>query len=152
MPHQCTSCEELFSDGSKKMLAGCTTCGGKKFQFIPHGASPTPPETILPSHDIIEAPNEPPAPTTIINLNYTSQPSPPQPSPPQPSPPQPSPPQPSPNYIEQLHHELSSQFESIRILEPGQYELNLMELYTRDECIIAIQEDGRYVIQVPDYT
>jgi predicted nucleic acid-binding Zn-ribbon protein len=27
-----------------------------------------------------------------------------------------------------------------------------MELYTRDECIIAIQEDGRYVIQVPDYT
>ncbi len=143
MPHQCTSCEELFSDGSKKMLAGCTTCGGKKFQFIPHNTSPTPTKNILHSHDIIEAPNEPPIPTKTINLNYTPKNSPPKNSPPKNSPP--------PNYIEQLHHELSSQFESIRILEPGQYELNLMELYTRDECIIAIQEDGRYVIQVPDY-
>ncbi|HII51284.1 MAG TPA: hypothetical protein HA321_00005, partial [Halobacteriales archaeon] len=58
---------------------------------------------------------------------------------------------PSSEYIEKLQVELSTQFESIKILEPGQYELNLMELYNRDECIIAIQEDGHYVIQVPGY-
>ncbi|PSQ24287.1 hypothetical protein BRD06_07885, partial [Halobacteriales archaeon QS_9_67_15] len=34
--------------------------------------------------------------------------------------------------------------------EPGQYELNLMELYDREEYIIALQEDGRYSIQVPE--
>ena len=49
-----------------------------------------------------------------------------------------------------LREELNSQFESIRIVNPGQYELNLMELYEREEYIISLQEDGKYVIEVPD--
>ncbi|WP_343161676.1 Zn-ribbon containing protein [Natrialba sp. INN-245] len=52
--------------------------------------------------------------------------------------------------IEELRAELNEQFESIKILNPGQYELNLMELYNREEYIISLQEDGRYVIDVPD--
>ncbi|MFB6069688.1 MAG: Zn-ribbon containing protein [Halanaeroarchaeum sp.] len=52
--------------------------------------------------------------------------------------------------LEELREELNDQFESIKILEPGQYELNLMELYDREEHIIALQEDGRYMIEVPD--
>jgi len=52
--------------------------------------------------------------------------------------------------LSELREELNSQFESIRIVEPGQYELNLMELYDREQYIIALQEDGRYVIDVPD--
>jgi len=49
-----------------------------------------------------------------------------------------------------LREELNDQFESIKVLSPGQYELNLMELYDREEYIIALQEDGRYTIQVPE--
>ena len=52
--------------------------------------------------------------------------------------------------IDELREELNSQFESIRIVDRGQYELNLMELYDREEYIIALQENGRYVIEVPD--
>ncbi|MFC6837005.1 OapC/ArvC family zinc-ribbon domain-containing protein [Halomarina ordinaria] len=52
--------------------------------------------------------------------------------------------------LSQLREELNEQFESIKILEPGQYELNLMELYDREEYIIALQENGRYVIQMPE--
>jgi hypothetical protein len=52
--------------------------------------------------------------------------------------------------ISELREELNDQFESIKIVSPGQYELNLMELYDRDEYIISLQEDGRYVIEVPD--
>ncbi|WP_251341998.1 Zn-ribbon domain-containing protein [Haloplanus halophilus] len=52
--------------------------------------------------------------------------------------------------IDDLRAELNDQFESIKILEPGQYELNLMELYDRQECIISLQEDGHYVIEVAD--
>jgi predicted nucleic acid-binding Zn-ribbon protein len=52
--------------------------------------------------------------------------------------------------LAQLREELNEQFESIRVVEPGQYELNLMELYDREEYIIALQEDGRYSIQVPE--
>jgi len=52
--------------------------------------------------------------------------------------------------LRQLREELNEQFESIKILRPGEYELNLMELYDRQEYIIALEEDGRYVIDVPD--
>ena len=52
--------------------------------------------------------------------------------------------------LSELRKELNDQFESIRVVEPGQYELNLMELYDREEYIIALQEDGRYSIQVPE--
>ncbi|WP_255198205.1 OapC/ArvC family zinc-ribbon domain-containing protein [Halorarius litoreus] len=52
--------------------------------------------------------------------------------------------------LSELREQLNDQFESIKILEPGQYELNLMELYDREEYIIALQENGRYVIQVPE--
>ncbi|WP_416838175.1 OapC/ArvC family zinc-ribbon domain-containing protein [Haloferax sp. DFSO52] len=52
--------------------------------------------------------------------------------------------------LDELREELNDQFESIKIVNPGQYELNLMELYDRDEYIISLKEDGRYVIEVPD--
>jgi predicted nucleic acid-binding Zn-ribbon protein len=52
--------------------------------------------------------------------------------------------------LSELREKLNDQFESIKVLEPGQYELNLMELYDREEYIIALQEDGKYTIQVPE--
>jgi predicted nucleic acid-binding Zn-ribbon protein len=51
--------------------------------------------------------------------------------------------------ISELREELNDQFESIKIHARGEYELNLMELYDREEHIIALQEDGRYAIDVP---
>jgi len=52
--------------------------------------------------------------------------------------------------LSELRAELNDQFESIRVVAPGQYELNLMELYDRQEYIIALQEDGKYTVQIPD--
>ena len=52
--------------------------------------------------------------------------------------------------LDDLRAELNDQFESIRVLTPGRYELNLMELYDREEYIISLREDGRYVIEVPE--
>jgi hypothetical protein len=52
--------------------------------------------------------------------------------------------------LEALRAELNEQFESIKIVRPGEYELNLMELYDRQEYIVSLMEDGRYAIEVPD--
>ena len=52
--------------------------------------------------------------------------------------------------LDELREQLNQQFESIRVVAPGQYELNLMELFDREEYIIALQEDGKYTIQVPE--
>ena len=38
---------------------------------------------------------------------------------------------------------------SVKIIAPGKYELNLDRLFTSDEIVIALQEDGRYVIHLP---
>ncbi len=39
--------------------------------------------------------------------------------------------------------------ESVRILSPGTYEINLEKIFSREEIIIALQEDGRYAIHLP---
>jgi predicted nucleic acid-binding Zn-ribbon protein len=52
--------------------------------------------------------------------------------------------------LDDLREELNDQFESIRIVERGEYELNLMQLYEREEYIVALREDGRYAIDVPE--
>lgn len=165
MPHQCTGCGHAFPDGSKQMLSGCPECDGNKFQFLPSsGASPPDTET-KPSTDIIEAPNdgtptrEDRAQATARSTIVSSDELPPiTHSSPRPrrsiketssagnSPDQDSLP---PTDLAALRAELNDQFESIKILRPGEYELNLMELYDRDEYIVALEEDGRYAIDVP---
>lgn len=52
--------------------------------------------------------------------------------------------------VDELRDQLMTEFESIKIVEPGEYELNLVKLFEREEHIIQIQEDGRYVIQMPE--
>lgn len=39
--------------------------------------------------------------------------------------------------------------ESVRIVAPGQYEINLDKILSRDEIVIALQQDGRYVLHLP---
>ncbi|HEX59648.1 MAG TPA: hypothetical protein ENF26_05835 [Methanomicrobia archaeon] len=39
--------------------------------------------------------------------------------------------------------------ESIRILKPGVYVLNLEALFSKEEIIMGIKEDGSYVIHLP---
>jgi predicted nucleic acid-binding Zn-ribbon protein len=52
-------------------------------------------------------------------------------------------------HADEARDELMDRFETIRIVEPGSYELNLMNLYEEDEKIIALQEDGRYQVSLP---
>ncbi len=224
MPHQCTTCERTFPDGSKEMLSGCPDCGGNTFQFIPKGETPTttdePPERPDPpggsvtrkaaragtavrdwvsaggSDDAGEATAEPESTETTrewpdqtagesaesaedsevgdqidadavesggedsaqsaarsdvvtdeeLSWAAASVGESPDADPEEPvddgedeSP-----------GIDELRRELNEQFESIRIVDRGTYELNLMELYKRDEYIIALREDGRYVIEMPE--
>jgi len=214
MPHQCTTCGQVFDDGSKEMLGGCPECGNNTFQFHagdppeePTDDAPTggpssrvgraaetvrefvtgdpdwddwpgerdaPPEDGPPSggdSDIIEAPvNDGDGPedraqadarTAVVDPDTVPDDAESSPAAAETGPPDPdgSRPDPDPDSdpatdapetdLAALRDELDDQFESIRIVEPGQYELNLMELYNREEYIVALQEDGRYVIEVP---
>lgn len=136
MPHECTGCGQRFADGSKEMLAGCPSCGGNKFQFRPRVESAD-------REDAAQAA----ARTEVIEEEFLP-----------PKPAASEEPATEEEVVEevpkktlaQLRKELDEQFESIKIVEPGQYELNLMELYDRETYIISLQEDGKYVIDVPE--
>jgi len=39
--------------------------------------------------------------------------------------------------------------ESVKIISPGQYEINIENLLKRDGLIIKLQEEGRYIIHLP---
>ncbi len=52
--------------------------------------------------------------------------------------------------VEELKKELTGMgIETVRIIAPGQYEINLEKLLEREEIVIALQEDGRYIIHFP---
>jgi len=233
MPHQCTNCGHVFSDGSKEMLSGCPDCGGNKFQFHPGEVPDQPSEAEPPERptdsgvsgtvgkaaakvrDLVgdDEPASPPASSASADSRTPTDSAKPDSTPSTEPETQPSsttassdvddghdseevpdrddedlaqqsarsemvseddlppsdraptadkPPDSDRGRVvsepasderpdmDALREELNSQFESIRIVSPGTYELNLMELYDREEYIIALQENGRYVIEVPD--
>ncbi len=156
MPHQCTECGHTFPDGSKEMLSGCPECGGNKFQFLPEGTNAeTEPDSEPATADSESIPEpygsegsvlsdrdaedraQADARSSVVDSNEL---------PARESDPEPD----DASDLSQLREELNDQFESIKIVDHGQYELNLMELYKREEFIIALQENGRYVIEVPE--
>ncbi len=54
----------------------------------------------------------------------------------------------------EIEQEIKKEFtqmgiESVRILSPGRYEINLEKLLEGEGIVIALQEDGRYVIHLP---
>lgn len=125
------------------MLGGCPSCGGKKFQFRPKSG--------ITDEDTAQAS----ARSEVISEDALPPPPPSQSAPSQ-SAPASEPVEEAPEEerpertLAELRKELDDQFESIKIVEPGQYELNLMSLYDRETYIISLQEDGRYVIDVPE--
>lgn len=179
MPHECTSCERIFADGSTEMLSGCPDCGGNRFQYLPNSAVPESPGThqaeltdVKPASngELIEAEADPdyvPEPlddpsdlfedgaqtAARSSMIDPSQLPPGQRanSPPQEAP-EDDPPEPQrgPPDLGELREELDDRFGSIKIVDRGEYELNLMELFERRECIIELQENGRYVIELPE--
>jgi predicted nucleic acid-binding Zn-ribbon protein len=136
MPHKCTRCESIFKDGAAIILNGCPKCGWNKFLYV---RDETPSPEVLKSNA--------PASTGQISPEAS-------------------------NFIKEVdeilgiqdepkQHELikeqkvetpkeiGNRVESIRIVSPGQYELNLESLLERKEIVMALKEDGTYIVHLP---
>lgn len=158
MPHQCTSCGEQFEDGATEMLSGCPECDGNRFQFIPDGATETA-EGSTSQDNMIEAEPDPsydPEESDWFSgedraqIDARSGMVDPDQLPDHVTAPDQQPESTDGPGLADLREELEEQFGSIKIVSRGEYELNLMELYEREEYIIELQENGRYAIQVPE--
>ena len=118
MPHQCVRCNKFHPDGAMEILKGCT-CGGRLFFYIKK-------EKIEQAKQEIE---------TISNF--------------------------SPEQKLQIEEDVEGllgrkieedqtvvlDFESVKIVGPGKYELDLVKLFNGEPIIYRL-EDGKYVVDL----
>ena len=118
MPHQCVRCGTFYEDGSDEILKGCA-CGAKMFFFVRK-------EKLKKAEETMEA---------IQNLTQVER-----------------------KEMEDEVYELIDiprdddkpivlDVESIRSLEPGKFELDLVRLFKKDPLIFKIGE-GKYLIDL----
>ena len=129
MPHKCTRCEGIFKDGAAIILNGCPKCGWNKFLYVQD-------EMTRPAEKTGDT-SIPPATTQFIKevdelLGH-----------------KPSQPEPKESKVEKKKEEIGDRVESVRILSPGSYELNLDSIMKRDEIVMALKEDGTYIVHFP---
>jgi len=118
IPHQCVKCGLLHGDASSAILKGCTSCGGKLFFYVKE-------------KDLQKAKER-----TSILLSQKDK-----------------------DQIEKDVYEIIGSdiqkdlpvvldFESINIIAPGKYELDLVNLFKKKQPLIYKLEDGKYMIDL----
>lgn len=129
MSHKCTRCGEIFVDGAAVILSGCPSCGWNKFLYVkgPEEEEPVAEGTADEVLDKTQK-HETPAEKLIKEIDEIIG-------------------------IEKeersVVEEDGDRVESVRILGPGSYELNLDSLLHRKEIVMAIKEDGTYALHLP---
>ena len=119
MPYKCVHCSKVFKDGAKEVLDGCGSCKSKFFFYIQEEKL----REILKKQD--ELPD--------LTASEKSQ-------------------------IEEDVREIAGitdeerpvflDFESIKILKPGKYLLDLSNLFAMDKPRIYQLEDGKYIVDL----
>jgi predicted nucleic acid-binding Zn-ribbon protein len=137
MPHKCTRCESIFKDGAAIILNGCPKCGWNKFLYVRDETPATGP--IVKSDASVSISTISPEASKFIQevdemLLIRDEPKKPEIK--------------SEPRLE-TSNEIGNRVESIRIVSPGQYELNLESLLERKEIVMALKEDGTYIVHLP---
>ncbi|MEK6850199.1 MAG: Zn-ribbon containing protein [Nanoarchaeota archaeon] len=122
MPYKCVHCSQIYKDGSGELLTGCTNCKSKFFFYIS--------ETKL--KQIIESGKE-----NELDVHLTSS---------------------EKRQIEEDVREIIGvedeeepvflDFESIRVLKPGKYLLDLQKLFAMDKPRVYQIENGKYIVDL----
>lgn len=132
MPHRCTRCGTIFEDGDSVILSGCPSCGWNKFLYVKKESEGLENQGRAALEDQkldLEASLD----EVVRNIDEALA-------------------------SEEKDREQSSEnenkteedrVESVRILGPGSYELNLDSLLERKELVMAIREEGSYALHLP---
>lgn len=141
MPHKCTRCESIFEDGAPVILSGCPSCGWNKFLYVKEEE-----QQEVRGEDVVSVTGEAvqaecnDAAIDGLGAGDAS----------------------ALKVIREIdeiigtekkpasaQEEEGERVESVRILGPGSYELNLESLLDRKEIVMAIKEDGTYALHLP---
>jgi uncharacterized protein len=118
MPHKCTKCGREYKDGSTEILRGCASCGGKKFLYVKEEEIN---RDVLEEKSIEEIAVESKEEVLEIVEKPTTR---------------------------KKEVEMYDRVETIRIVSPGSYELNLEKMAQSDERIVGVGREGSYIIDL----
>ena len=118
MPHQCVKCGVFFEDGSDEILKGCSGCGGKLFFYVKKEKA-----AMLKAQKAVELSKEERAQIEEDVYDIIG------------------------NEIDR-DKPVVLDIESINILKPGQYELDLVHLFKEKEPLVYRLEDGKYMVDL----
>ena len=120
MPHQCTKCGKIYPDASEELLAGCS-CGSKFFYYIRQEKM----EEIEREKDQV-----------LVELDKADK-----------------------DQIEKDIRDLTGMdkkpdepvildLESVRVIKPGKFEIDIVNLFSKHRPLIYKLEEGKYVIDL----
>ena len=118
MPHKCTKCGREYKDGSTEILRGCASCGGKKFLYVKEAEIN---KDVLEEKSIEEIADE--SREEVLEIV-------------------------EPTATKKKEVEMYDRVETIRIVSPGSYELNLEKMAQSDERIVSVGKEGSYIIDL----
>ena len=149
MPHKCTKCGAIYSDGNSVILTGCPGCKWNKFLYVKDEDAEEIEEEIEEKEiEIIEIMDKRKSSRQIeeedswhIKDRIKEG-------------------KPINSVLEDIDRALDSddikkkemnlnRLDSIRILDSGSYELNLESIMNNEEIVIGIRQDGQYAINLP---
>ena len=119
MPHQCVHCSKIIDVGSKEILEGCSDCGGKFFFYIRDEQA----EKIKASKDeIIPEFNTVDKKKVEEDVRSILK-------------------------VEDDEKPVILDLESVRILKPGKFEIDVVSLMNRKPVVFKVSE-GKYLIDI----
>ena len=119
MSHQCVHCGKIVEVGSREILEGCSSCGGKFFFYIREeqvAQIRESKEALIPEFDTVDKKQIESDVRAILDIEDESKP-------------------------------VILDLESIRVLKPGQFEIDIVSLMNRKPIIFKLQE-GKYLIDI----
>lgn len=126
MPHKCTQCGREFTDGSTVILKGCPSCGGKKFLYVKAADIH---KDVLEEKTIGQIAEETKQQFLELKEEKSEKRSAEEPK--------------RPRKIE-----IYDRIESITVVNPGTYELNIEKLAESDEVVVRMGSDDRYLVDI----
>ncbi|MFH1452294.1 MAG: Zn-ribbon containing protein [archaeon] len=119
MPHQCVHCSKVIPVGSKEILEGCGSCGGKFFFYIRDEQAVTlekAKETLIPEFELADKKQIEEDVRSIMKIEDDDKP-------------------------------VILDLESVRSVGPGKYEFDIVSLINKRPIVFKIEE-GKYLIDL----
>lgn len=119
MPHQCVHCSKIIDPSSKEILEGCSDCGGKFFFYIrDEQAAKIKESREIPIPEFDQVDKKKVEEDVRSILN-----------------------------IEDETKPVILDLESVRVLKPGKFEIDLVSLMNRKPIVFKLEE-GKYIIDL----